>query len=283
MRPVASSFFSAAPTCLPAPPGASARPFLPFSPGPGSPLFQPPGCPSQGSPEKGPELSLASVHVPLESIKPSRCWRLGVGGGAHKVQQGGGRAGRSAHAQSEGTASFSATACCRRVPSEGLAQALPQTPAGSASPSSAAVGAPGLLGLLRFSRLLYPRARCLLTGSALPVTAYDKNGFRILFHFAKECPPGRPDVLVVVVSMLNTAPLPIKSIVLQAAVPKVRPGASTCRRSLCLQRSVEGVTGQQVAVCPLATLGSLSAHHLFPFVVNESEAAATVWDRTVSV
>ncbi|XP_036612482.1 ADP-ribosylation factor-binding protein GGA3 isoform X2 [Trichosurus vulpecula] len=56
--------------------------------------------------------------------------------------------------------------------------------------------------------------------SALPVTAYDKNGFRILFHFAKECPPGRPDVLVVVVSMLNTAPLPVKSIVLQAAVPK---------------------------------------------------------------
>ncbi|EAW89254.1 golgi associated, gamma adaptin ear containing, ARF binding protein 3, isoform CRA_c [Homo sapiens] len=55
---------------------------------------------------------------------------------------------------------------------------------------------------------------------ALPVTAYDKNGFRILFHFAKECPPGRPDVLVVVVSMLNTAPLPVKSIVLQAAVPK---------------------------------------------------------------
>uniref|UniRef100_A0A9L0I5N5 Golgi associated, gamma adaptin ear containing, ARF binding protein 3 n=1 Tax=Equus asinus TaxID=9793 RepID=A0A9L0I5N5_EQUAS len=104
-----------------------ARPLLPFSTGPGSPLFQPPAFQSQGSPMKGPELSLANVHVPLESIKPS---------------------------------------------------------------------------------------------SALPVTAYDKNGFRILFHFAKECPPGRPDVLVVVVSMLNTAPLPIKSIVLQAAVPK---------------------------------------------------------------
>ncbi|XP_032097597.1 ADP-ribosylation factor-binding protein GGA3 isoform X1 [Sapajus apella] len=104
-----------------------ARPLLPFSTGPGSPLFQPLTFQSQGSPVKGPELSLASVHVPLESIKPS---------------------------------------------------------------------------------------------SALPVTAYDKNGFRILFHFAKECPPGRPDVLVVVVSMLNTAPLPVKSIVLQAAVPK---------------------------------------------------------------
>ena len=37
-------------------------------------------------------------------------------------------------------------------------------------------------------------------------------------------------MLVVVVSMLNTAPLPIKSIVLQAAVPKVSPlpGASSC-------------------------------------------------------
>ncbi|XP_040845620.1 ADP-ribosylation factor-binding protein GGA3 isoform X1 [Ochotona curzoniae] len=105
----------------------SAKPFLPFSTGPSSPLLQPLAFQSQGSPTKGPELSLASVHVPLESIKPS---------------------------------------------------------------------------------------------SALPVTAYDKNGFRILFHFAKECPPGRPDVLVVVVSMLNTAPLPIRSIVLQAAVPK---------------------------------------------------------------
>ncbi|EDL34503.1 golgi associated, gamma adaptin ear containing, ARF binding protein 3, isoform CRA_b, partial [Mus musculus] len=121
VKPV--SCFSPGPTASPLlPASAPARPLLPFSTGPGSPLFQ-----SQGSPQKGPELSLASVHVPLESIKPS---------------------------------------------------------------------------------------------SALPVTAYDKNGFRILFHFAKECPPGRPDVLVVVVSMLNTAPLPVKSIVLQAAVPK---------------------------------------------------------------
>ncbi|XP_057570889.1 ADP-ribosylation factor-binding protein GGA3 isoform X2 [Hippopotamus amphibius kiboko] len=127
VKPISSSFFPGAATSPPLPTSTSARPLLPFSTGPGSPLFQPPAVQSQGSPMKGPELSLASVHVPLESIKPS---------------------------------------------------------------------------------------------SALPVTAYDKNGFRILFHFAKECPPGRPDVLVVVVSMLNTAPLPIKSIVLQAAVPK---------------------------------------------------------------
>ncbi|KAG7239252.1 hypothetical protein INR49_029393 [Caranx melampygus] len=55
---------------------------------------------------------------------------------------------------------------------------------------------------------------------ACPVTAYDKNGVRVLLHFATECPPGRPDVLVIVASMLNTAPQPVKSIVLQAAVPK---------------------------------------------------------------
>ncbi|NWY32819.1 GGA3 protein, partial [Pheucticus melanocephalus] len=95
--------------------------------GSGSPLFQPTSFQQQGSPMKAPEISLANVHVPLESIKPS---------------------------------------------------------------------------------------------SALPVTAYDKNGFRILLHFARECPPGRSDVLVVVVSMLNTAPLPVRNIVLQAAVPK---------------------------------------------------------------
>ncbi|XP_006886277.1 PREDICTED: ADP-ribosylation factor-binding protein GGA3 [Elephantulus edwardii] len=123
VKPTSSSFFpGAVPSPLLPTSTSAARSLLPFPGGPDSPLFQP-----QGSPPKGPELSLSSIHVPLESIKPS---------------------------------------------------------------------------------------------SALPVTAYDKDGFRILFHFAKECPPGRPDVLVVVVSMLNTAPLPIRSIVLQAAVPK---------------------------------------------------------------
>ncbi|XP_069808759.1 ADP-ribosylation factor-binding protein GGA3 [Dendropsophus ebraccatus] len=56
--------------------------------------------------------------------------------------------------------------------------------------------------------------------SLLPLTAYDKNGFRILLHFAKDCPPDRPDVLVVIISMINTAPLPVRKILFQAAVPK---------------------------------------------------------------
>uniref|UniRef100_A0AAR2LWH9 Golgi associated, gamma adaptin ear containing, ARF binding protein 3b n=1 Tax=Pygocentrus nattereri TaxID=42514 RepID=A0AAR2LWH9_PYGNA len=60
----------------------------------------------------------------------------------------------------------------------------------------------------------------LSSGKALPVTAYDKDGVRVLLHFATDCPPGRPDVLVIVVSMLNTAPLPVQNIMLQAAVPK---------------------------------------------------------------
>ncbi|XP_040013959.1 ADP-ribosylation factor-binding protein GGA3 isoform X2 [Xiphias gladius] len=54
----------------------------------------------------------------------------------------------------------------------------------------------------------------------LPVTAYDKDGVRMLLNFASDCPPGRPDVLVMVVSMLNTAPLSVHNVVLQAAVPK---------------------------------------------------------------
>lgn len=98
---------------------------------PGSPLFRSlsPIHPSfqGGSPSRGPEVSLASVHVPLEAIRPSR---------------------------------------------------------------------------------------------VLPVTAYDKDGVRVLLNFASDCPPGRPDVLVLVVSTLNTAPLPVQNVVLQAAVPK---------------------------------------------------------------
>ncbi|NXU56461.1 GGA3 protein, partial [Turnix velox] len=115
---------TSAPLLAPAGPPvtAPAAPPAPFPSSSGSPLFQ-----QQGSPMKAPEISLANVHVPLESIKPS---------------------------------------------------------------------------------------------SALPVTAYDKNGFRILLHFARDSPPGRADVLVVVVSMLNTAPLPVRNILLQAAVPK---------------------------------------------------------------
>uniref|UniRef100_A0A8C6XGM4 Golgi associated, gamma adaptin ear containing, ARF binding protein 1 n=1 Tax=Naja naja TaxID=35670 RepID=A0A8C6XGM4_NAJNA len=61
----------------------------------------------------------------------------------------------------------------------------------------------------------------LILGNILPVTVYDQHGFRVLFHFAKDSLPDRPDVLVVVISMLSTAPLPIRNIIFQSAVPKV--------------------------------------------------------------
>nr|KAF6373725.1 golgi associated, gamma adaptin ear containing, ARF binding protein 1 [Pipistrellus kuhlii] len=66
-----------------------------------------------------------------------------------------------------------------------------------------------------------PRSPNKCGGSILPVTVYDQHGFRVLFHFARDPLPGRSDVLVVVVSMLSTAPQPIRNIVFQSAVPKV--------------------------------------------------------------
>uniref|UniRef100_A0A8C6SDP8 Golgi-associated, gamma adaptin ear containing, ARF binding protein 1 n=1 Tax=Neogobius melanostomus TaxID=47308 RepID=A0A8C6SDP8_9GOBI len=55
----------------------------------------------------------------------------------------------------------------------------------------------------------------------LPVTVMDKHSLRALFTFARDCPPSRPDVLVVIISMLSSAPVPITNIRFQAAVPKV--------------------------------------------------------------
>lgn len=54
----------------------------------------------------------------------------------------------------------------------------------------------------------------------LPVTIFDKHSLRVLFHFAKDSPPARPDVLVVIISMFSSAPVPITNVRFQAAVPK---------------------------------------------------------------
>uniref|UniRef100_A0A8B9R4J5 Golgi-associated, gamma adaptin ear containing, ARF binding protein 1 n=1 Tax=Astyanax mexicanus TaxID=7994 RepID=A0A8B9R4J5_ASTMX len=57
--------------------------------------------------------------------------------------------------------------------------------------------------------------------SMLPVTIFDKHSLRVLFHFARDSPPARPDVLVVIISMLSSAPVPVTNIRFQSAVPKV--------------------------------------------------------------
>ncbi|KAK3557041.1 hypothetical protein QTP70_024257 [Hemibagrus guttatus] len=56
--------------------------------------------------------------------------------------------------------------------------------------------------------------------SMLPVTIFDKHSLRVLLHFARESPLSRPDVLVVIISMLSSAPMPVTNIRFQAAVPK---------------------------------------------------------------
>ncbi|XP_065588744.1 ADP-ribosylation factor-binding protein GGA2 isoform X2 [Cyrtonyx montezumae] len=56
--------------------------------------------------------------------------------------------------------------------------------------------------------------------SIYPLTVYDRDGFKAMLHFSRDPAPGRPDVLVMVLSMLSTSPQPIRNIVFQAAVPK---------------------------------------------------------------
>ena len=51
------------------------------------------------------------------------------------------------------------------------------------------------------------------------MTPYDKNNMKVVVHFAKDRP--RPDVGVMVISIMSTNAIPVKNFVFQAAVPKV--------------------------------------------------------------
>ncbi|XP_042325255.1 ADP-ribosylation factor-binding protein GGA1 [Sceloporus undulatus] len=98
-------------------------------------------------------------------------------------------------------------------------------PRGLPTPSGATIlttGIPASTSPLEFSltNVTVP-LESIKPSNILPVTVYDHHGFRVLFHFAKDSLPDRPDVLVVVISMISTAPLPIKNIIFQSAVPKV--------------------------------------------------------------
>ncbi|XP_058496601.1 ADP-ribosylation factor-binding protein GGA3-like [Solea solea] len=53
-----------------------------------------------------------------------------------------------------------------------------------------------------------------------PITLYDQGGVHVSLHFAKDSPPGRPDVAVVVISTVNTSAVDVKDLTFQAAVPK---------------------------------------------------------------
>ncbi|XP_026550699.1 ADP-ribosylation factor-binding protein GGA1 [Notechis scutatus] len=109
------------------------------------------------------------------------------------------------------------------LPSEKTAPVL--APQGSPTLSGSAslpAGLPASTHPLEFSLMnVSVPLESIKPSNILPVTVYDQHGFRVLFHFAKDSLPDRPDVLVVVISMLSTAPLPIRNIIFQSAVPKV--------------------------------------------------------------
>ena len=52
-----------------------------------------------------------------------------------------------------------------------------------------------------------------------PLTVYDKDKVKLVLHFAQNKP--REDVNVMVISITSTVDIPIKSVIFQAAVPKV--------------------------------------------------------------
>nr|XP_039334052.1 ADP-ribosylation factor-binding protein GGA2 [Saimiri boliviensis boliviensis] len=53
-----------------------------------------------------------------------------------------------------------------------------------------------------------------------PLIVYDRNGFRILLHFSETGAPGHPEVQVLLLTMMSTAPQPVWDIMFQVAVPK---------------------------------------------------------------
>ncbi|CAJ1053987.1 ADP-ribosylation factor-binding protein GGA2-like [Xyrichtys novacula] len=53
-----------------------------------------------------------------------------------------------------------------------------------------------------------------------PITVYDQSGIHVSLHFAKDSPPGHPDVAVMVISTVNTSALAVKDFLFQAAVQK---------------------------------------------------------------
>uniref|UniRef100_A0A8C7FE25 Golgi associated, gamma adaptin ear containing, ARF binding protein 1 n=1 Tax=Oncorhynchus kisutch TaxID=8019 RepID=A0A8C7FE25_ONCKI len=68
--------------------------------------------------------------------------------------------------------------------------------------------------------------------SLLPVTVFDSHSLRVLFHFARDSLPSLADVLVVIISMLSSAPVPVSNILFQAFVPdtmrvKLQPPSET--------------------------------------------------------
>lgn len=53
-----------------------------------------------------------------------------------------------------------------------------------------------------------------------PITVFNHRGVHVSLHFTKEALPSHPDVAVIIVSVVNTSPLPVSDFLFLAAVPK---------------------------------------------------------------
>lgn len=60
---------------------------------------------------------------------------------------------------------------------------------------------------------------CRVIGELPPLSVYEKDSVKLVIHFAQNKP--RDDVDVMVISITSTKDVPIKSVIFQAAVPKV--------------------------------------------------------------
>ncbi|XP_067912145.1 ADP-ribosylation factor-binding protein GGA1-like isoform X2 [Heterodontus francisci] len=102
----------------------------------------------------------------------------------------------------------------------GLCKATPPQPV-SPAPPNPSPASPQQTGTKDILKNVFVPLESIKASSVPHITAFDRDGFQVLFHFAKAPPLGRSDLLVVVITLLSSAPTPIKSIVFQAAVPKV--------------------------------------------------------------
>ena len=74
----------------------------------------------------------------------------------------------------------------------------------------------------------------ILLGTVQPLNLYDKNGIKVVLHFGKDNP--RPDVLVMVVSIMSTNESPVTKCTFQAAVPKVNTFHNTLNTTQSLPK-----------------------------------------------
>ena len=80
-----------------------------------------------------------------------------------------------------------------------------------------------------------------VSGDLPPLTVYDKDSVKLVIHFAQNKP--REDVHVMVISITSNKPQPIKSVIFQAAVPKV------CYISACDQYNYMHMTRRVDTTC----------------------------------